>query len=237
MRPLVHLALLRLARDRAALLLTVGTAPLFALGYAAFNEAPQGYLASLLVFSVLMSQFSAAVAAARERETGTLLLLLATPQPSPLLASALLLPHLLTALASHALTLLAAAATGALPVTTATSVALTLLICLGGSAASSGVGFVVAAFTRSLIHAFLLTSLLMFLQLLCAGLLFPAPDHPLVSMLPTHPLREAVAGQLGLGPEVGRGTSLALAGHALLLPTIGSLLLIARTRAAVGDRA
>jgi len=235
-RPLIQLALLRLARDRAALLLTVGTAPLFALGYAAFNAAPQGYLASLLVFSVLMSQFSAAVAAAKERETGTLPLLLATPQPTAFLAAALLLPHLLTALISHALTLLAAGGTGALPKTTPTSVALTLAISLAGSAASSGVGFAVAAFTRSLIHAFLLTSLLMFLQLLCAGLLFPAPDHPIVSLLPTHPLREAVAGQLGLAPKAGEGVARALVAHALLMPAIGALLLITRTRAAVGDR-
>jgi ABC-2 type transport system permease protein len=234
---LVRLALLRLIRDRAALVLTVGTAPLFALGYAGFDAAPQGYLASLLVFSVLMSQFSAAVAAAKERETGTLLLLLATPQPIARLATAMMLPHLLTAALSHALTLLVAAGTGALPQTAPKSVAITLLVCVAGSCASSGVGFAVAAFTRTLIHAFLLTSLLMFLQLLCAGLLFPAPDHPLDALLPTHPLRQAVAGQLGLGPAAGARVALALAAHALLLPAIGSTLLVARTRAAVGDRA
>jgi hypothetical protein len=235
--PVLRLAALRIARDPVALTLSVATAPGFALAYAAMPGAPKGYLASLLVFSVLMAQFGASISATRERETGTLALLLRTPQSKLVLGGGLLLPHLAPAFASHALTLVVAGLTGALQGEDASKLARVLLTCLAGSTASAGVGLSVASFARTLIHAFLVTSLLMFLQLLCAGLLFPAPDLAWVGFLPTHSLRLVLLAELGMGPSTELDSLARLVLHAVLWPLLGAALLLRTTSGSSSGRA
>jgi ABC-2 type transport system permease protein len=233
-----RLSLLRLGRDRASLLLTLLTAPGFAALHAALPGPPEGraaYLPGLLVFSVLMVVFSSAIAFARELETGAFAALRGTPASPPALIVGAALAQLVPGLASLAGTLAVGAATGALATPGGGPPPLLPLLAVGaaGAVASIGLGILVAAWARRLERAFLAASVLMFLQVLLSGLLFPRPalpalrllGHPVTALdlLPTTHLRVLLGELLAGGSVAAFGPRLlALLGLALALVAAGA---------------
>ncbi len=176
-----RLALLRLARDRASLLLALLTAPALAalsgaLPGPAAARAP--YFPALLVFSALMGVFSSALAFARELETGAFALLCRTPAPRASLILGVALAQLAPGAGSLALTLAIGALNGGLVAGGGRPAPVAALLAAGlaGALASAGLGLLVAAWARGASRAFLGASLLMFAQVLLSGVLFPRPE-------------------------------------------------------------
>lgn len=232
---LARIALLRQLRDPASLLLSVTTAPLFALLYAFVSEdsvAFAAYMPSLLVFSSIMALFGAAMALSRERSEGSMLLLRMAGADGLSLVAGFGLPQVIINLISLLLTLGAAHLAGfrteasLLPVATACAVA---------AIASIGLGLVVAALAPTVARAFLLASILMFLQLLFSGLLFPRPETLAFSvgslqvsvwdLLPTTHLHLLLSSLLQRGDAaLAAGRLAALALLALAALALGALL-------------
>lgn len=230
---LARLALLRQLRDPASLLLSLTTAPLFALLFAlvsADTAAFSAYLPSLLVFSSIMAVFGAAMALSRERAEPSLLLLRMAGADGFALVAGFALPQAAINLTSLLLTLLAAQAAG---FHSDASMPLLATACALATVASIGIGLLVAALAPSVTRAFLLASLVMFLQLLFSGLLFPRPEQPSVvfgasrislwDLLPTTHLHHLLTALLqGTHTEPVRFAALALLAAASLL--LGGLL-------------
>ncbi len=234
---LARLAWLRQWRDPASLALSVLTAPCFALLYGLIapggEPAFAGYLPSLLVFSSIMALFGAAMALARERSEPSLLLLRMAQVDGVALVAGFALPQLLINLVSLALTLGAAGLVG---FRTGSSLAAIGAACALASCASIGLGLLVAATAKSVSRAFLTASVVMFLQLLFSGLLFPRPSGPSVAvaghevslwdLLPTTHLHLLLGRLLTTGDgALASPRLLALALLAALFVAIGGLLL------------
>ncbi len=234
---LARLAWLRQWRDPASLALSVLTAPCFALLYGLIapggEPAFAGYLPSLLVFSSIMALFGAAMALARERAEPSLLLLRMAQVDGVALVAGFALPQLLINLVSLALTLAAASAVGFQSKCSLFAVG---AACALASCASIGLGLLVAATAKSVSRAFLSASVVMFLQLLFSGLLFPRPSGPSVAiagcnislwdLLPTTHLHVLLGRLLATGDgALASPRLLALAILAALFVAIGGLLL------------
>ena len=239
---LARLALLRQWRDPASLCLAVLTAPAFALLYGLVapggESAFAAYVPSLLVFSSIMALFGAAMALARERAAGSLLLLRMAELPGSAIIAGFALPQLLINLLSLALTLAAAKVAG---FTTAASLPAIFAVCATASTASIGLGLLVAALAPGISRTFLSASVVMFLQLLFSGLLFPRPDGPGVTLgdlrltlwdlLPTTHLHLLLVALLRDGDSALSGARLAMLGLlALLFVGAGSLAFTRATR-------
>jgi len=234
---LARLAWLRQWRDPASLALSVLTAPCFALLYGLIAPGGElafaGYLPSLLVFSSIMALFGAAMALARERAEPSLLLLRMAQVDGVALVAGFALPQLLINLLSLALTLAAASAVGFQSNGSLFAVG---AACALASCASIGLGLLVAATAMSVSRAFLSASVVMFLQLLFSGLLFPRPSGPsmaiagrevsLWDLLPTTHLHLLLGRLLRDGDAaLASPRLLALALLAALFVAVGGLLL------------
>lgn len=170
-------------RDRLGFLLTVLTAPFFVLLYGIFFAGEPGaapgaarpfdaYVPGLLVFSVIMLVFSAAMSVAREVEYGAILRLKLTPLSTLELLAGSSTVQLLLGAISVALTMLTAEALG---FESHGKSAVILLLALIACLSSIGVGMVVASLSRSTTRAFLIASVAMFLLMLFSGVIFPRP--------------------------------------------------------------
>lgn len=137
------------------------------------------FVPGLLVFSIIMLVFSVAIGTARSLESGTPILLSLAGVGFQRAALSLALTQLLLGFLSLGLAYLAAMvcgfrSQGPLPVA--------MLLSLLAAVSCVALGMLVAAVSRSVQEAFLLSSLMMFLLILFSGLLFPQPRLALFSL-------------------------------------------------------
>lgn len=171
------------------------------------------YVPGLLVFAVIMLIFSASLAVAKEVEGGTLVRIRMTPIRTLELMAGMSLAQLIQGLLSVLLTFLTAQMLGF-----QSAGSITPAFFLAGIAcfASVGVGMIVASLSRTMVRAFLISSVAMFLLILFSGVIFPRPEVTLfhlgghsiglVDFLPTTHMKVGLDKILTLGAtwsEVG----------------------------------
>lgn len=137
------------------------------------------YVPGLLVFAVIMLIFSAAMTVTRDVENGTLERLKMTPLNSFEFMAGLSIVQLTLGSGSVVLTFITAHIFG---FNAAGSLSIAFLLILIGCLSSLGIGMIVASLSKTLILAFLIASVSMFLMVLFSGIVFPRPQIVLVEL-------------------------------------------------------
>ncbi|MBF0351604.1 MAG: ABC transporter permease [SAR324 cluster bacterium] len=164
------------------------------------------YVPGLLVFSVIMLIFSAAMTLMRERERGLLERLRLTRVSMIELALGMSIVQLGLGTLSSAMAFITAYILG---FESTGSLLSAWFFVIPALLSSIGLGIIAASFSRNMLECFLVSSVLMFVLMLFSGLVFPVPDMVLfklqshdillVDFLPTTHLRQALHKILNLG--------------------------------------
>jgi ABC-type multidrug transport system permease subunit len=183
------------------------------LGLSGERSGFEMYVPGLVVFTVIMLVFSAAITVARDVETGTLARLRLSPLGTLEMLLGVSAVQLLLGVVAVGLTLLTAFLLG---FRSAGSIWSALLISAIAGLASVGIGMVIASLSQGVIRAFLLGSVVMFLLVLFSGVVFPRPQMPLLQVagrsiglldvLPTTHLGVALGKILTLGAGLSEVT-------------------------------